>query len=59
VSLATSPSSQELKKIGALAESLPHEACASYVSTVASLHVDATTPSAAIQEYTLARIEQD
>src|SRR5215467_4030191 len=51
----------ELKKIGALAETYrvnlaPHNP-QSYVSTMASLHVDATTPSAAIQEYTLGRIE--
>ena len=46
----------ELKKIGALAEAYrialaPHNP-QSYVSTMASLHVDATTPNAAIQEYT-------
>jgi len=51
----------ELKKIGALAEAYrvnlaPHNP-QSYVSTMASLHVDATTPSAAIQEYTLNRTE--
>ena len=49
----------ELKKIGVLAETwrvnlAPHNP-QSYVSTMASLHVDATTPSAAIQEYTLNR----
>jgi galactonate dehydratase len=49
----------ELKKIGVLAEIwrvnlAPHNP-QSYVSTMASLHVDATTPSAAIQEYTLNR----
>ena len=49
----------ELKKIGVLAETwrvnlAPHNP-QSYVSTMASLHVDATTPSAAIQEYTLSR----
>jgi galactonate dehydratase len=49
----------ELKKIGALAEVYrvnlaPHNP-QSYVSTMASLHVDATTPSAAIQESTLHR----
>jgi len=49
----------ELKKIGVLAETYrinlaPHNP-QSYVSTMASLHVDATTPSAAIQESTLAR----
>jgi galactonate dehydratase len=47
----------ELKKIGTLAETYrvslaPHNP-QSYVSSMASLHVDATTPSAAIQEYTL------
>lgn len=47
----------ELKKIGVLAETYrvnlaPHNP-QSYVSTMASLHVDATTPSAAIQESTL------
>jgi L-alanine-DL-glutamate epimerase-like enolase superfamily enzyme len=51
----------ELKKIGVLAETYrvnlePHNP-QSYVSTMASLHVDATTPSAAIQEYTLAGTE--
>jgi galactonate dehydratase len=51
----------ELKKIGVLAETwrvnlAPHNP-QSYVSTLASLHVDATTPSAAIQEYTLNRTE--
>src|ERR1700733_1185823 len=50
-----------LKKIGVLAETYrvnlaPHNP-QSYVSTMASLHVDATTPSAAIQEYTLNRTE--
>jgi galactonate dehydratase len=49
----------ELKKIGALAEAYrvnltPHNP-QSYVSTMASLHVDATTPNAAIQEYTVTR----
>jgi len=49
----------ELKKIGALAEIYrvnlaPHNP-QSYVSAMASLHVDATTPSAAIQESTLSR----
>jgi len=49
----------ELKKIGVLAETYrlhmaPHNP-QSYVSTMASLHVDATTPSAAIQESTLNR----
>jgi len=49
----------ELKKIGALAETYrinlaPHNP-QSRVSTMASLHVDATTPSAAIQESTLSR----
>jgi L-alanine-DL-glutamate epimerase-like enolase superfamily enzyme len=49
----------ELKKIGVLAETYrvnlaPHNP-QSYVSTMASLHVDATTPSAAIQEYTRTR----
>jgi galactonate dehydratase len=49
----------ELKKIGVLAETYrvnlaPHNP-QSYVSTMASLHVDATTPSAAIQESTLSR----
>jgi L-alanine-DL-glutamate epimerase-like enolase superfamily enzyme len=47
----------ELKKIGVLAETYriqmaPHNP-QSYVSTMASLHVDATTPSASIQESTL------
>jgi galactonate dehydratase len=51
----------ELKKIGTLAETYrvnlaPHNP-QSYVSTMASLHVDATTPSAAIQESTLNRAE--
>ncbi len=49
----------ELKKIGVLAETYrvdlaPHNP-QSTVSTMASLHVDATTPNAAIQEYTLNR----
>ncbi len=49
----------ELKKIGVLAETYrvnlaPHNP-QSNVSTMASLHVDATTPSAAIQESTLNR----
>jgi L-alanine-DL-glutamate epimerase-like enolase superfamily enzyme len=49
----------ELKKIGTLAETYrvnlaPHNP-QSYVSTMASLHVDATTPSATIQESTLSR----
>ena len=49
----------ELKKIGVLAETwrvnlAPHNP-QSFVSTMASLHVDATTPSAAIQESTLNR----
>jgi galactonate dehydratase len=49
----------ELKKIGVLAETYrvnlaPHNP-QSAVSTLASLHVDATTPSAAIQESTLNR----
>ena len=49
----------ELKKIGVLAETYrinlaPHNP-QSYVSTMASLHVDATTPSASIQESTLVR----
>jgi galactonate dehydratase len=49
----------ELKKIGTLAETYrvnlaPHNP-QSYVSTMASLHVDATTPSAVIQESTLSR----
>lgn len=49
----------ELKKIGVLAETwrinmAPHNP-QSYVSTMASLHVDATTPSAVIQESTLRR----
>jgi galactonate dehydratase len=48
-----------LKKIGVLAETYriqmaPHNP-QSFVSTMASLHVDATTPSASIQEYTLNR----
>jgi galactonate dehydratase len=51
----------ELKKIGVLAETYrvnlaPHNP-QSHVSTMASLHVDATTPSAAIQEYTLNRTD--
>jgi len=51
----------ELKKIGVLAETYrvnlaPHNP-QSLVSTMASLHVDATTPSAAIQEFTLNRTE--
>ena len=51
----------ELKKIGVLAETYrvnlaPHNP-QSHVSTMASLHVDATTPSAAIQEYTLSRTD--
>src|SRR5579883_1542365 len=49
----------ELKKIGVLAETYrvemaPHNP-QSYVSTMASLHVDATTPASVIQESTLAR----
>jgi galactonate dehydratase len=49
----------ELKKIGVLAEAYrvelaPHNP-QSWVSTMASLHVDATTPSASIQEYTVSR----
>ncbi len=49
----------ELKKIGAIAEAYrvelaPHNP-QSQVSTMASLHVDATTPSATIQESTLMR----
>ena len=49
----------ELKKIGVLAETYrvelaPHNP-QSYVSTMASLHVDATTPSATIQESTFNR----
>src|SRR5260370_40531144 len=49
----------ELKKIGALAETYrvnlaPHNP-QSYVSTMASLHADATTPSAVIQESTVSR----
>jgi galactonate dehydratase len=49
----------ELKKIGTLAETYrvnlaPHNP-QSYVSTMASLQVDATTPSAVIQESTLSR----
>jgi galactonate dehydratase len=49
----------ELKKIGVLAEAYrvnlaPHNP-QSQVSTMASLHVDATTPSAVIQESTLSR----
>lgn len=51
----------ELKKIGALAETYrvnlaPHNP-QSTVSTLASLHVDATTPSAVIQESTLLRTD--
>ena len=51
----------ELKKIGVLAETYrvnlaPHNP-QSYVSTLASLHVDATTPSAVIQESTLTRTQ--
>jgi galactonate dehydratase len=51
----------ELKKIGVLAETYrvnmaPHNP-QSYVSTLASLHVDATTPSAVIQESTLRRTD--
>src|SRR6266568_3181676 len=47
----------EMKKIGVLAESYrinmaPHTP-QSYVSTMASLHVDATTPASTIQESTL------
>jgi galactonate dehydratase len=49
----------ELKKIGTLAETyrvnLAPPNPQSYVSTMASLHVDATTPSATIQESTLSR----
>ena len=49
----------EMKKIGVLAETYrialaPHNP-QSFVSTLASLHVDATTPSAAIQEFTVNR----
>ena len=49
----------EMKKIGVLAETYrinlaPHNP-QSFVSTMASLHVDATTPSASIQESTLNR----
>lgn len=49
----------ELKKIGVLAETYriemaPHNP-QSFVSTMASLHVDATTPSATIQESTFER----
>lgn len=49
----------ELKKIGALAETYrismaPHNP-QSYVSTMASLHVDATTPNSTIQESTLSK----
>jgi len=49
----------ELKKIGVLAETYrvnlaPHNP-QSYVSTLASLHANATTPSAVIQESTLER----
>ena len=45
----------ELKKIGAIAEAYrlemaPHNP-QSMVSTLASIHVDATTPNATIQEY--------
>jgi L-alanine-DL-glutamate epimerase-like enolase superfamily enzyme len=51
----------EMKKIGVLAETYrvnlaPHNP-QSHVSTMASLHVDATTPSAAIQESTLGRTD--
>jgi len=51
----------ELKKIGAIAEAFrvemaPHNP-QSEVSTMASLHVDATTPSATIQEYNPRREE--
>jgi L-alanine-DL-glutamate epimerase-like enolase superfamily enzyme len=51
----------ELKKIGVLAETYrinmaPHNP-QSAVSTMASLHVDATTPAASIQESTLARTD--
>jgi L-alanine-DL-glutamate epimerase-like enolase superfamily enzyme len=51
----------ELKKIGVLAETYrinmaPHNP-QSYVSTMASLHVDATTPSSTIQESTLSKSE--
>ena len=51
----------ELKKIGVLAETYrvnlaPHNP-QSCVSTMASLHVDATTPAAAIQEYTASRAD--
>ena len=51
----------ELKKIGVLAETYridmaPHNP-QSYVSTMASLHVDATTSSSSIQESTLSKSE--
>jgi galactonate dehydratase len=51
----------ELKKIGALAETYrismaPHNP-QSYVSTMASLHVDATTPNSTIQESTLSKTQ--
>jgi L-alanine-DL-glutamate epimerase-like enolase superfamily enzyme len=51
----------EMKKIGVLAETYrinmaPHNP-QSYVSTMASLHVDATTPSSTIQESTLSKSE--
>jgi galactonate dehydratase len=51
----------ELKKIGVLAETYriqmaPHNP-QSYVSTMASLHVDATTPCSSIQESTLSNSE--
>jgi L-alanine-DL-glutamate epimerase-like enolase superfamily enzyme len=51
----------ELKKIGILAETYrvnmaPHNP-QSYVSTLASLHVDASTPSAVIQESTLKSLQ--
>jgi galactonate dehydratase len=50
----------ELKKIGAIAEAYrvemaPHNP-QSMVSTLASIHVDATTPSATIQEYAPSRL---
>ena len=50
----------ELKKIGAIAEAFrvemaPHNP-QSEVSTLASLHVDATTPAATIQEYAPSRL---
>lgn len=49
----------ELKKIGTIAETyrvqmVPHNP-QSYVSTMASLHVDATTPSSTIQESSLSK----